>query len=179
MPEHDEQLKKLVLANRSFRDAATIINTDHGTSFTRSAAIGRANRLGLCSPMPKAERAQRKTHRVEKLLEAKKQRQDTRPLREPKFKAEPVEAPPAFAGLLNLSLQDLFELSSDRQNQCRAIEGDTNDALYCGAATRPGRSWCDHHQARFCVKPERRLQESEANRSGPKASNYSGSYEAA
>ncbi|QUS39530.1 hypothetical protein RPMA_12310 [Tardiphaga alba] len=178
-PEQDEQLKKLVMSNRSFRDAVTVINTEHGTSFSRSAAIGRANRLGLCNPMPKSEQGLRKSRRVEKILEAKKKRQDARPLREPKFKAEPVEAAPAFAGMLGLSLHDLFEMSGDRPNQCRAIEGDTADALYCGATTRAGRAWCDHHHGRFTTKPEPRLRAADASRRGRKVSNYVGSHEAA
>lgn len=53
LPEHDTALRKHLDAKLSFTQAAAKINGEFRTSYSRNAAIGRANRLGWQSSCPK------------------------------------------------------------------------------------------------------------------------------
>ena len=46
-PEHSDALRELIAKGMSFSEAARAINSRFNTSYTRSAALGRARRLGL------------------------------------------------------------------------------------------------------------------------------------
>jgi GcrA cell cycle regulator len=46
-PEHSDALRELIARGMSFSEAARAINSRFSTSYSRSAALGRARRLGL------------------------------------------------------------------------------------------------------------------------------------
>ena len=46
-PEHSDALRELIAKGLSFSEAAQAINSQFNTSYTRSAALGRARRLRL------------------------------------------------------------------------------------------------------------------------------------
>ena len=46
-PEHSDALREFIAKGMSFSEAAQAINSRFDTSYTRSAALGRARRLGL------------------------------------------------------------------------------------------------------------------------------------
>ena len=46
-PEHSDALRELIAKGMSFSEAARAINSRFNTSYSRSAALGRARRLGL------------------------------------------------------------------------------------------------------------------------------------
>jgi hypothetical protein len=54
-PAHCEALREYVTKGLSFAEAAREINRKFGTDYTRSAAIGRARRMGLAAP-PRPQR---------------------------------------------------------------------------------------------------------------------------
>ena len=49
-PEHSEALRDYLAGNMSFSEAARALNAKFGTAYSRSAAIGRAKRMGLAAP---------------------------------------------------------------------------------------------------------------------------------
>ena len=46
-PEHSDALRELIAKGMSFSEAAQAINSRFNTSYSRSAALGRARRMGL------------------------------------------------------------------------------------------------------------------------------------
>lgn len=49
-PGHSDALREFVTKGMSFSEAARAINEKFGTSYTRSAALGRGKRMGLLAP---------------------------------------------------------------------------------------------------------------------------------
>jgi GcrA cell cycle regulator len=48
--EHCDALREYLAKGMSYSEAAGAINTKFGTAYSRNAALGRARRMGLCSP---------------------------------------------------------------------------------------------------------------------------------
>ena len=46
-PEHSDALREFIAKGMTFSEAARAINSRFNTSYSRSAALGRARRLGL------------------------------------------------------------------------------------------------------------------------------------
>jgi GcrA cell cycle regulator len=113
---------------------------------TRGAVIGKANRLGLCEPRkPKGS-----TRAVQPLPPAAVPRKppasaaprEILPLLDAAPRLERVVPPVAIRPNTALRFVDLTT------DQCRWICNDPRDgALFCGARTIPGKSWCRAHHA--------------------------------
>jgi GcrA cell cycle regulator len=136
--EHSDALRTHVEAGRSFAVAASEINYRFGTSYTRNAAIGRAQRMGLCSVRPRDTVRSR------------------RPPPPPRPKPEPKVALPPRPRREILELRcaevepghfSILDLGSD---QCRYPYGDRN-YTFCGHVAYPGSSYCEAHLL-LCTK---------------------------
>lgn len=124
-------LKKLHAKGIPYSAVAAALNAKHGTKFTRNAAIGKANRIGLDRPRPTTPKA------------AKPKADPPRATRKAAaFTAQPFHIEPDQPGMIKLL--DL------RPCHCRWPIGDVkaDDFGFCGARPLNGKPYCSPHQAR-------------------------------
>jgi len=155
-PEHSQALRDLVAGGLSFARAAAEINARFATAYTRSAAIGRAKRMGLVGP------ARRKARPVPATapgsLKAPKPQKAPRPAKTRKRGgAEPaqpeLEIVPAIAAapvkLRRVGISPrLISLVDLEPCDCRyPYGGDKDDEpiAFCGHPRRAGSSYCTPH----------------------------------
>lgn len=144
-PEHCAALREYLASGVSFSEAAKRINAEFNTAYTRSAALGRARRMGIGVPnRPKALLPARPTP-LEKSYEpdAVKRRS---------FRPHLPAAPLAKAASPKLRCVEvesrhltLIELEFD---DCRYPYGgeEENEAItFCGHPRRAGSSYCAPH----------------------------------
>lgn len=141
-PAHCEALNEFVTGGMSYRAAADAINARFGTSYSRSAALGRGRRMGLGQPErsgpPTAEaplqQASRPGSDDSALLELLRRR--------PVFQRNPVRLRCVDVNPRHLTLVELG------RGDCRypyggEIEGDA--VTFCGHRRRKGSSYCTPH----------------------------------
>lgn len=127
--EHDALLRQVVAAGWSFSNAATKINAQFGTAYSRNACIGRAKRLGISGR--KTVSAEGLQHRLIKKAEQK--------LKPPPV-CQPIPAPRAVDVVpLNISLFELTDAT------CKWPYGDAAPYAFCGNPTWVGSSYCECH----------------------------------
>ena len=117
--EHVAALREYIAAG-SFNDIATMINDRFGTSYSRNAVLGKANRMKLLS-----------THAREKSGKRPKRR-DIRPRAAPRI-APAAPCDPRGVGLLDLTSHD-----------CRFPFGD-GPFTFCGCPVATGKPYCAEH----------------------------------
>jgi GcrA cell cycle regulator len=140
--EQSQFLRDLIGNGASFAVAAAEINARFNTNFTRNAAIGRAQRIGLCSVRPRVTAKREKPARRRPLKTAAGPRiVPVRPVR------ETIEVRCAEVEPLRLSLADL------QPHNCRYPYGD-RAITFCGHAKSEGSSYCLPHK--FLCTQERR-----------------------
>ena len=140
LPEHDKILRDCVASGGfSYAEIAAKIRNECGVVFSRNAAIGRANRLGLQSSL------------------GPKDSNKTKPRKPPREREPRRRAPPTFRAAihfqadangyrcapvepLHVSLADL------EHDQCRWPYGD-GPFTFCGHTIIGGGSYCDLHEA--------------------------------
>jgi GcrA cell cycle regulator len=141
---------------------------DYGARRTRSAVLGQIHRMGLngkvrlkpsnpSKPLPRAltpeeraeERRMKKNERQRKYRERQKQGNGSGARGSassgktltivPKAPPAPPAPPPEARNV------DILELGP---NECRFATSDhyARPHLFCGAATKPGSQWCEHHR---------------------------------
>jgi GcrA cell cycle regulator len=135
--EHSDALKSFVLVDGlSYAQSAAAINAQFGTTYSRNAAIGRANRIGLLVPAkPKRPPAPRKIQKSRQRYSPESKRVLTI------FEsAEIIKLRCVEIVSLNLTLAEL-----DQATQCHYIAGE--DLRYCGHPIIEGSSYCGPHQA--------------------------------
>jgi GcrA cell cycle regulator len=151
-PEMDAVLRERRQSEVSFNDIAMEIGV------TRNAAIGRACRIGL----PKTGRTDRTNYRpkrgralntTQKINRARTQAKTG----QPKFKVEKIPELPISAYFRGVTLLDL------EPGQCRYPQGDAPTILFCGQASVPETSWCEHC-SEIVYSNKRQLQISVAER---------------
>jgi len=131
-PEHDAALREFFAANLSYAEIAAAINAKHGTSFSRNACIGRANRIGLRSAsQPKPKIVSVKPKRQHKFRAPK--------IAQPTLTREEITLRCAEVTPLNLTL---FELEP---GQCRYPYGDGPQYLFCAHPQTDNSSYCFEH----------------------------------
>jgi GcrA cell cycle regulator len=140
-PAHCEALREYVTKGLSFAEAAREINKKFGTDYTRSAAIGRAWRMGLAAP-PRPQRGP-------KLPPAKVARPPrSRELREGKPAApSPAERPKVELRCVGIAPR-LLTLVDLGPGDCRYPYGGDKDGeaiTFCGHPRLPGSSYCGPH----------------------------------
>jgi hypothetical protein len=144
-PEHSDALREYFAQGMSFAKIAKAINARFNTDYTRSAAIGRARRLGLTTPdrsppallmpVPQLNRSGEPREREPRSIAF----QWPVPVFE---KAPPVELRCVEIEPRHLSLVEL------EHGDCRYPYGGDSDGepiTFCGHRRRPGSSYCTPH----------------------------------
>jgi GcrA cell cycle regulator len=142
--EHSEALHDYLARNMSFSEAARALNAKFGTAYSRSAAIGRAKRMGFAGPdrpdqMSKPAPTTQSPH-----LERPRERHVPEPLqRIPVFervkmeKLRCVEIDPRHLCLLDLERGDCrYPYGGDEEGEA---------ITFCGHKRRPGSTYCGPH----------------------------------
>ena len=145
-PEHSDALREFVAKGMSYSEAAQAINSRFNTSYSRSAALGRARRLGLTAD------ERRKPSMPTKPADLR----DIGVPRASDFKttALPWPTAPVFKEIKPVKLRcvaieprhlSLIELE---RGDCRYPYGGDEEGeaiTFCGHARRPGSSYCTSH----------------------------------
>ena len=144
-PAHSDALRELIAKGLSFAEAARAINSRFNTSYTRSAALGRARRLRLGADERRQPSMPSGPARLNEIVERR-----AGPCRQ-------VELPwpiPVFKQVVPLKLRcvdieprhlSLVDLEGD---DCRYPYGGDEESeaiTFCGHPRRPGSSYCDPH----------------------------------
>lgn len=144
-PEHSHALRELIARGMSFAEAALTINSRFNTSYTRSAALGRARRLGLGADdrrQPSMPTGPAELHEI-----TERGAVNSMPLALP----WPV---PVFKDVVPVKLRCVgieprhLSLNELERGDCRYPYGgdEENEAItFCGHPRRPGSSYCSPH----------------------------------
>lgn len=144
-PVHSDALREFIAKGMTFSEAARAINSRFNTSYSRSAALGRARRLGLG---PGDRRQPSMPAKPAELLEIVTPRSgDSRtlalPWPVPVFKAiKPVKLRCVPIEPRHLSLIEL------ERSDCRYPYGGDEEGeaiTFCGHSRHPGSSYCASH----------------------------------
>jgi GcrA cell cycle regulator len=129
-PEHDQALAKHLAGGMSHAEAAAALNAKFGTSYSRMASIGRANRLGTTSKVLKSQGHDKHKPKQPRASATHRFKCEHQPrLRE------------ANAGPLHLAITELTA------ETCRYPYGDNAPFTYCGCPPAfEGASYCALHQ---------------------------------
>jgi len=142
-PEHSDALRDLLARRLPFSEIAAVINKRFNTSYSRSATLGRARRMGLLGP-GRPGVSQGTKPRLDRLGGR------IRPAEPPKFlwplppvlagkpvKLRCVETVPRHMSLLELECGDCrYPYGGDREGEA---------ITFCGHPRRPGSSYCTPH----------------------------------
>ena len=145
-PEHSGALREFVAKGMSYSEAAQAINSRFNTSYSRSAALGRARRLGLTAD----------ERRKPSIPATPADLRDNAVPRASNFKglALPWPTAPVFKEIKPIKLRcvaieprhlSLIELERD---DCRYPYGGDEEGeaiTFCGHPRRPGSSYCTPH----------------------------------
>src|SRR3954451_4743057 len=95
-PDHSEALRRHLAMGLSYSESAEAINAKFGTDYTRSAALGRAKRMGVAGPKRRTDPARAKAPRLRKQGKPKKSRKlrEGRTAENKKPTAAPIEREP-------------------------------------------------------------------------------------
>jgi GcrA cell cycle regulator len=145
--EHSEALRDYVGKGISFSEITAAINAQFGTDYTRSAAIGRARRMGLAGPerpgrrpdnaSGPANRSQPRLHEAVERHVPRAQRPGPVSKRAAALQLRCVGIAPRHLSLLDLAPDD-----------CRYPYGgdkDDDPISFCGHARHEGSSYCVSH----------------------------------
>jgi len=145
-PSHCEALKQYVAKGMSYTDATNALNARFGTTYSRSAALGRARRMGLGGPDP----SRAPPVLTEALLQRLRERRtadDFRPL-------EFFRHPPVFERVERVQLRCVevdprrLTLVELERGDCRFPYGGDSDGeaiTFCGRPRRKGSGYCTPH----------------------------------
>ena len=142
-PEHSDALREFIAKGLSFSEAARAINLLFNTSYSRSAALGRARRLGLDDrQQPSIPTKPAELHEIAE-PRPRKFRTSVLPWPAPVFKAiKPIELRCVAIESRHLSLIEL------EGGDCRYPYGGDEESkaiTFCGHPRRPGSSYCTPH----------------------------------
>jgi GcrA cell cycle regulator len=142
-PEHSEALKEYLAKGMSYSGIAKAINAKFNTHYSRNAAIGRAQRMGLVrvggvqdGPAPSIKSSQPTLRKMRERFEAEFRR------RTPIFESVEMNLRCAEVDPLHLTLLQLAP------GDCRyPYGGDADDEAitFCGHRQRLGSSYCRAH----------------------------------
>jgi GcrA cell cycle regulator len=142
--EHSEALHDYLARDMSFSEAARALNAKFGTAYSRSAAIGRAKRMGFAGPDRPDQMSEPAPTTRRPYLERPRERHVPEPLqRIPVFervkmeKLRCVEIDPRHLCLLDLERGDCrYPYGGDEEGEA---------ITFCGHPKRPGSSYCGPH----------------------------------
>ena len=144
-PEHSDALRELIAKGRSFSEAARAINTRFNTSYSRSAALGRARRLGLGPDDRQQPSMPTKPADLQEIAEppSSEFRKLALPWPTPVFK----EVKPVKLRCVEIEPRHLSLIELER-GDCRYPYGGDEEGeaiTFCGHPRRPGSSYCTPH----------------------------------
>ena len=146
--EQSEALKDFVLSGLSYAKSAAAINDQFGTAYSRNAAIGRANRIGLAVPVKAKQPPRKRKPQPYKPRDKSRQKYSSVAKRfyEVLDNVEIEQLRCVEITPLNVSLVDL------EPGDCRYP---TSDApfLFCGHPKQDGSSFCTPHHHLCWVPP--------------------------
>jgi GcrA cell cycle regulator len=143
---HSQALREYLAKGLSFSRIADAINLRFGTRYTRNAAIGRAQRMGLApgrstreGPKPprkaRAPRLRRLRKRKRNLLQSGPRLPKVKPGRRKKLRC--VEIAPRHLALIELGCGDCrYPYGGDAEGEA---------ITFCGHPQRPGSPYCTPH----------------------------------
>lgn len=144
-PEHSDALRELIAKGMSFSEAAQAINSRFNTSYTRSAALGRARRLRLEADDRQKPSLPTKPIDLRDIVELRPSASRAAALLwpTPVFKeARPVKLrcvaiEPRHLALIQLECGDCrYPYGGDEEGEA---------ITFCGHPRRPGSSYCTPH----------------------------------
>ena len=144
-PEHSDALRELIAKGMSFSEAARAINSRFNTSYSRSAALGRARRLGLGPDDRLHPSMPTKPAELHEIVEPRPSdfRTLALPWPTPVFKEiKPVKLRCVAIEPRHLSLTEL------KRGDCHYpyVGDEEGEAItFCGHPRRPGSSYCTPH----------------------------------
>jgi GcrA cell cycle regulator len=147
-PEHSQALREFFAMGMSYAAIASAINAKFGTAYSRSAAIGKAKRIGLARP-GRPDQSPTPPQAIQPRLRSPRERRTSQPRRPiPKrpmptiesvktMKLRCVEIDPRHLSFMELGRGDCrYPYGGDQ-------EGDA--ISFCGHPQRPGSSYCAPH----------------------------------
>jgi GcrA cell cycle regulator len=147
--EHSDALRECFARRLSCQEAATAINRKFNTSYTRSAVIGRARRMGLMGPRLPERSPQAATLHVvpslSRLGEIRSIQSGTPRFQWPVPAAQRAEMPKLRCVEVEPRHLSLVDLERD---DCRYPYGGDEEGeaiTFCGHPRRPGSSYCPPH----------------------------------
>lgn len=169
-PEHSDALRELIAKGMSFSEAARAINSRFNTSYSRSAALGRARRLGLGPDHRQQPSMPTKPAELHEIAEPSPSnfRMLALPWPTPVFKeVVPVKLRCVGIEPRHLSLTEL------ERSDCRYPYGGDEEGeaiTFCGHPRRPGSSYCSphFHLSRNPVEPHDEFRFAAASEGGMK-----------
>ncbi|KRQ95340.1 GcrA family cell cycle regulator [Bradyrhizobium valentinum] len=144
-PEHSDALRDFIAKGMSFSEAAQAINSRFNTCYSRSAALGRARRLGLGADDRRQPSVPAKPAELHEIAEPRPVNLKTPALLwpAPVFKAiKPIKLRCVRIEPRHLSLIEL------ERGDCRYPYGGDEEGeaiTFCGHPRRPGSSYCTPH----------------------------------
>jgi GcrA cell cycle regulator len=143
--EHSEALREYVVRGMSYSEAVDAINARFGTAYTRSAAIGRARRMGLTGSNEPEERANRPA--AAKMPGLPPPRSSRRPADEAEPPSAYERAEPVGLRCVGISPR-LVSLVDLEAHDCRYPYGGDKEGeaiVFCGHPRFAGSSYCLPH----------------------------------
>jgi GcrA cell cycle regulator len=145
-PKHCKALREFLKLGMPFSAIAAAINAKFKTAYSRSAVIGRANRMGLASPNPPSApsrpKPQAKGPRPDKTRKPASPRPRPRP-------SKPVFETVAMPKLRSVAVDPRhLSLMEIERGDCRYPYGGDAEGeaiTFCGHPRRPGSSYCTAH----------------------------------
>ena len=145
----------------SFKQIAQIINDKHGTSFSRNATIGKAQRMGLKRCETPAQCAsQKRFHQktVKRKPPAGKKINKKKLARPPKIQEKPpeiIEEPKVKKEPLIIPDQQPVSFMDLGKGHCRyIISEEGQEVKFCGAQVKSGSPFCPAHHEICFQKPK-------------------------
>lgn len=144
-PAHCDALRRHLAARLTFSKAVKAINRKFGTSYTRSAAIGRARRMGLVGLDRSLQPFEDKASRFEKIAIARPAEPASAPLLWPRPPLKTQRPPKLRCAEVEPRHLPLIELG---RGDCRypyGGDGESEAITFCGLPGHPGSSYCRPH----------------------------------
>ncbi|MCK1516837.1 hypothetical protein IVB22_30890 [Bradyrhizobium sp. 190] len=145
-PEHSDALREFIAKGMSFSEAAHAINSRFNTSYSRSAALGRARRLGLGPDDRQQPSMPTNPAELHEIAEPRPGNLKTPAL--------PWPTAPVFKEIKPLKLRCIaieprhLSLIELERGDCRYPYGGDEEGeaiTFCGHPRRPGSSYCTPH----------------------------------
>jgi GcrA cell cycle regulator len=146
-PSHCEALREFVTKGMSYADAAAAINARFGTAYSRSAALGRARRMGLAEP-DRPKPPPRVTETQFQQARRSRPRTDAFPTPEPVQRGQVLSPPERVRLRCVEAVPRQLDVTELEEGDCRYPYGGDEEGeaiTFCGHPRRAGSSYCTPH----------------------------------